>query len=81
MDSKKKIVLDIATCPRARSRSEVVKDTMGRCVKKVKRRSMIEAMCRGYEEMAVINTTLANDGYQTDYEELTKYETELAECE
>lgn len=44
------------------SRSQFVRDAMGNYIEDCKHRAFIENMKRGYEEMAAINLTLAEEG-------------------
>ncbi|MGL6016839.1 MAG: CopG family ribbon-helix-helix protein [Selenomonadaceae bacterium] len=44
------------------SRSQFFRDAMGNYIEDCKHRAFVENMKKGYEEMAVINLTLAEEG-------------------
>jgi len=50
------------------SRSQFFRDAMGNYIENCKHQAFVESMRKGYEEMAVINLTLAEEGL---YEEMT----------
>ena len=50
------------------SRSQFVRDAMSLYIEERKRKAIIESMRKGYQEMAAINLTLAEEGLYADAE-------------
>lgn len=64
-----------------RNRSEFVREAMRMYIEERKRKAVREIMKRGYQEMAIINLTLAEEGLMVDGDTLDFMPTPVAERE
>lgn len=63
-----------------RNRSEFIREAMKYYISERKRRAMREQMKLGYQEMAKINLSLAEENYEVENEAQEIYDNKLAEC-
>lgn len=64
-----------------KKRSEFIRDAIILYIEEKKRLSFIEAMKKGYSEMAQINLEMAEMGFASDFHELKEYEAKLSESD
>ncbi|HHX94921.1 MAG TPA: ribbon-helix-helix protein, CopG family [Clostridia bacterium] len=63
-----------------RNRSEFIREAMKLYISERKRRAIREQMKHGYQEMAKINLSLAEENYEVENEAQEIFENQLAEC-
>lgn len=63
-----------------RNRSEFIREAMKLYILERKRRTIREQMKTGYQEMAYINLSLAEENYDAENEVQEFFENQLAEC-
>lgn len=63
-----------------RNRSEFIREAMKLYIAERKRRTIREQMKNGYQEMAKINLSLAEENYEVENEAQKIFENQLAEC-
>jgi CopG family transcriptional regulator/antitoxin EndoAI len=92
MDKDKKIVVslpknlikefdDLLDCKSSEKRSQFIREAVILYIKERRMNNMRELMKKGYEEMANINSELAECGMACDCIELIKYEAGLSESD
>ncbi len=63
------------------NRSEFIREAMKLYIRERNKMELREQMKKGYQEMGVINLTLAELGLSLDMSSLETYESQMAECE
>lgn len=92
MASNKKIVVslpeslleefeEVMNCKTTTSRNQFIREAVISYIREHKRADFKELMKKGYEEMAEINSEIAECGVSCDCSELAKYEAVLAESD
>ncbi len=64
-----------------KNRSDIVRDVMKSYLGEKHKRELKAELARGYQEMAKINLSIAQECLCSDEENLKHYEEKLAECE
>ena len=73
--------IDGIVCIEKKNRSEFIREAMKLYIRERKKVQIKEKMKTGYREMAKINLGLAENGLESDFKELCKYEAKLAGCD
>ncbi|TDT63701.1 CopG family ribbon-helix-helix protein [Fonticella tunisiensis] len=72
---------NVLDCKNSKNRSQFIREAVILYIKERKKKNMRELMKRGYEEMAEINSEIAECSIACESAELAKYEAVLAESD
>jgi CopG family transcriptional regulator / antitoxin EndoAI len=72
---------EVLDCKSPNSRNQLIKEAVTEYIKERRRSDFTEWMRRGYEEMAELNSEIAECGFCSDCMDLAKYEAVLAESD
>lgn len=72
---------NVLDCKNSKNRSQFIREAVILYIKERKKKNMRELMKRGYEEMAEINSEIAECSIACESVELAKYEAVLAESD